>query len=279
MRKVIEQAFVSFAVFAAVLFCFSLVNWMSVFNYPSFTLEKVLGRTYEKFYLEQQEQITDDSVMTSLNILLTHICKENGINDSTIKLFCLKNEEVNAFAFPDRRLVINSGLLNACEDESELAGVMAHELAHIEERHVMKQLIKEVGVQILLSQALGGQGEVIIQTGQTLSSSAYSRSMEREADALAVTYLQKAHISTSGIANFFSRLAGSEENNPFFAAWISTHPESNERANNVQKLSETEDKDCKKILSGKQWQKIKQIDDETNDTDMQIIQADDIIDE
>ncbi len=257
MKKVVEQAFVSIAVFAAVLFCFSLVNWMSVFNYPSFTLEKMLGEAYETYYLEQQEQITDDSVMASLNDLLSHICKENEIADSTIKIFCLKNEEVNAFAFPDRRLVIYSGLLNACEDETELAGVMAHELAHIEKRHVIKQLVKEVGLQILLNQALGGHGEVITQTGKTLSSSAHNRSMEREADALAVAYLQKANISTAGIASFFSRLAEEEGDNPFFVTWISTHPELKERVNTVHKLSESNETGHERILSDKQWQKIK----------------------
>jgi len=256
--KVIEQAFVSIAIFAAVFFLFSLVNWMAVFNYPSFTLERLLGDAYEKYYLEQQEQITDDSVMVSLNDLLTHICKENDIDHSTIKIFCLKNKDVNAFAFPDRRLVVYSGLLNACEDETELAGVMAHEIAHMEERHVMKLLVKEVGLQILLSQAFGGQGEIIKKTGKELSSSAYNRSLEKEADALAVAYLQKADITTAGIANLFSRLAEKEGESVFFVTWISTHPELKERVSAVHKLSENKEIECKKILSDKQWQKIKE---------------------
>jgi len=256
-ERIVVQAFVSIALFAGTFFCFSLVNWMSVFNYPSFTLERLLGDAYEKFYLEQQNQITEDTVMTSLNDLLSHICKENNIDDSTIKIYCLKNEDVNAFAFPNRRLVVYSGLLNACEDETELAGVMAHELAHIEEKHVMKLLLKEVGLQILLSQALGGNGEIIKQTGKTLSSSAYNRSLERKADALAVTYLQKADISTAGIANLFSRLA-EKEDNVFFATWISTHPELKERVQTVQKLSENKETNYKKILSDEQWQKIKE---------------------
>jgi predicted Zn-dependent protease len=230
---------------------------MKVFNYPSFSFEKLLGHAYEKYYLEKQEQVTEDTVTASLNTLLIHICEANDIDHSSIKIYCLKNDDVNAFAFPNKRMVIYSGLLTECEDETELAGVMAHEIAHIEKGHIMKLLIKEIGFQILLNQLLGGNGEIIKQTGKTISSSAYDRSLEREADATAVVYLQKANITTAGIANLFSRLA-KDENNVFFASWISTHPDCKERAQTIQKLSENMEINYQKVLSDEQWQKIKE---------------------
>ena len=256
-KKIIQQTIISIAVFSAVFFCFSLVNWMAVFNYPSYNLEKLLGDAYEKYYLKQQDQIAKDDIIASIDTLLIHICKANNIDHSSIKIYCLKNKEVNAFAFPDKHLVIYSGLLTVCEDETELAGVIAHEIAHMEKGHVMKSLIKEIGIKILLNQALGGNGEVIKQTGKVISSSAYDRSLEKEADAIAVAYLQKANITTTGMVNFLSRLA-KEENNVFFATWIATHPDSKERAQRIQKLSEKIETDCQKVLSDEQWQKIKE---------------------
>ena len=255
-KKIIQQTFISIAVFGAVFYCFSMVDWMRVFNYPSFSFEKLLGDLYEEYYLEKQEQVADDTVTASLNTLLVHICEANDIDHSSIKLYCLKNEEVNAFAFPNRRVVVYSGLLTACEDETELAGVMAHEIAHIEKGHIMRLLVKEIGFQILLGQLLGKGGEIVTQTGKTISSSAYDRSLEREADATAVAYLQKANITTTGIANLFLRLA-KEENNVFYTAWISTHPDSKERAQTIQKLSENIEINYQKMLSDEQWQKIK----------------------
>lgn len=254
--KIIQQTFVSIAIFGAVFYCFSLVDWMRVFNYPSFSFERLLGDAYEKYYLEKQSQVADDTVTASLNTLLVHICKANDIDHSSIKIYCLKNEEVNALTFPNKRMVIYSGLLTACEDETELAGVMAHEIAHMEKGHIMKSLIKEIGLGILLNQIVGGNGEIIKQTGKTISSSAYDRSMEREADATAVAYLQKANITTAGIANLFLRLS-KEKDNIFFETWISTHPDSKERAQTIQELSENVEVNYQKILSDEQWQKIK----------------------
>ena len=211
---------------------------------------------YEKYYLEKQEQVTDDTITASLNTLLIHICEANDIDHSSIKIYCLKNEEVNAFAFPNKRMVVYSGLLTECEDETELAGVMAHEIAHMEKGHIMKLLAKEIGFQILLGQLLGKGGDIITQTGKTVSSSAYNRSLEREADATAVTYLQKANITTTGMVNLFLRLA-KDDNNIFFASWISSHPDCKERAQTIQELSENMEINYQKILSDEQWQKMK----------------------
>ncbi len=255
-KKIIRQAIISIAIFAALFFAFSLVNWMALFNYPSWNLEKLLGKAYEKHYLNHQEQISGDSVITSLNTLLAHICKANDIDSSSIKIYCLKNKEVNAFAFPGRYLVIYSGLLSACENETELAGVMAHEIAHMEKGHVMKSLIKDIGLEIVLNQMFGGNGEIIRETGKTISSSAHSRSLEKEADATAVIYLQKANINTEGMADFLSRLAR-EENNIFFTTWIATHPDSQKRAQTIRKLSENAAINYRQVLSDEQWQKIK----------------------
>jgi len=255
-EKIIQQTLISIAIFGAVFYCFSLVDWMRVFNYPSFSFEKLLGNAYEKYYLEKQEQITEDTITASLNTLLIHICEANDIDHSSIKIYCLKNQEVNAFAFPNKRMVVYSGLLTACEDETELAGVMAHEIAHMEKGHIMKLLLKEIGFQILLGQVLGKGGDIITQTGKTISSSAYNRSLEREADATAVAYLQQANITTTGMANLFLRLS-KEEDNIFFATWISSHPDCKERAQTIQKLSEDIEINYQKVLSDEQWQKIK----------------------
>jgi predicted Zn-dependent protease len=131
-------------------------------------------------------------------------------------------------------LVIYTGLIAACENEAELYGVIGHELAHMEKNHVMNKLIKEIGLSVLISMTTGnGNAEMIKEAIKHLSSTAYDRSLETEADLTAVEYLEKASINPEPFANFLYRLADETKHLPSQIYWISTHPESKERAEEI----------------------------------------------
>lgn len=158
-----------------------------------------------------------------------------------LKVVVLDSKEVNAFALPGGFLFVQRGLLEAADDESELAGVLAHEMSHVAARHGYK-LIKKAMVSSIFYQT--AQMAAIIMTGGAAGVGAYyalqygfyglgfalnlnllgvSRDFEAEADQLGIQYCWKTGYDPSGFIRFFDKMASSE-GNVIGASWFRTHP-------------------------------------------------------
>jgi beta-barrel assembly-enhancing protease len=236
MKRTAIEFLILVALFFSTWFGLSRVNWMAILKIEKATksTEEKLGEIFWKQFSKTEEEIAEKAVRDSVSALVDRICKYNDIDRSSIKVHVLRKDEVNAFALPDDHLVVYSGLLAACEDETELLGVLGHEIAHMEKNHVMKKLIKEVGLSVLISMTTGnGGGEVIKETAKLLSSRAYDRDLEREADQTSVDYLLKAKIDPEPFADFLYRLSDETGSLPEQLSWISTHPDSKERAEQI----------------------------------------------
>lgn len=257
MKKVLLQFLVSATMFSVVLFAFSRVNWLSVFHIQSTSVEEKLGEMYWDLFSKTETFIESDSILAPIDSLITHICGANDIERGKIKFHVLRNSEVNAFAFPNNHLVIYTSLITECKNEMELCGVISHELAHMQKGHVMKKLIKEVGLSVLVGITSNGNGaEVLQETAKLLSSTAYDRTLESEADAMAVTYLRKARINPEPFADFLYRLS-EEEQLPSMAEWISTHPDSKQRSEKIIDLAKEEEVVYEQVLDTEVWGKLK----------------------
>ena len=121
--------------------------------------------------------------------------------------------------------------------------------------------MKEVGLSVLISMTTGGgSGEIIKETMKLLSSSAFDRSLEKEADLKAVDYLTQAQIDSEPFAHFLYRLADSSENLSYFS-WISTHPDSKERSEYIieyrESLSIDTTEEGKAILAKATWEALR----------------------
>lgn len=132
---------------------------------------------------------------------------------------------VNAAALPGEQVLVFDGLVQQAETPEELAGVLAHEIGHVRERHVMTAILRQFGLSILVS---GADSTVGSQALGALSLD-YSREAESEADAYARRRLSAADISPAGAARFFERAAG-DEDLPEWTSWVDTHPSSAGRA-------------------------------------------------
>jgi len=224
------------AIIAAVWFGLSKVDWMKLLNVEQTTqnTEEKIGDLFWKMLNNTESEITSDSIVVPVDSMLTRICTANSIDRNKVKLHLLRKDEINAFALPNNHLVVYSGLIKGCENEAELCGVMSHELAHIEKNHVMNKLVKEIGLSVLISMSTGnGNAETIKAAIKQLSSSAYDRKLETDADLTAVDYLIEAGIDPEPFANFMYRLSDETQNLPHQIFWISTHPESKERAEKI----------------------------------------------
>jgi predicted Zn-dependent protease len=259
MKKIIFQIIVLVALFFGTWYALSYANWMSILRVEKISnaTEKKLGDLVWNFYSKSETEIDNKEIVEPIDSLLTKICISNNIDRKKIKLHILESDEINAFALPDRHLVINTALILSVKNESELSGVIAHEVAHMEMKHVMKKLVKEMGISAILSISTGNAGsEIIKKVVKLISSSAYDRKLEKEADTKAVDYLIKSKINPLPFADFMQRLADKEADTPEYFNWISTHPDSKERAQYIKDYSGQRLKKPEPVLSNDSWEKL-----------------------
>lgn len=254
-NKTLVQGFITVILFFGLWFSLSQINFVSFFKIEerSATIEHKLGDMIWDNIAHSENVITNDSITNALDKLLKPICDANNIDRNSLKIHIVEKDEVNAFALPNNHLVVYTGLITDCKKQEALQGVLGHEIAHIQNNHVMKKLSKEIGLTVILSASTGGKGgQVLQQIFQTLSSTAYDRTLEKEADITSVDYLLKANINPEPMADFMYELAQKEQM-PNAFSWIATHPESEERAKYI--LQYIKDKKFKKeqTLSDQNW--------------------------
>jgi predicted Zn-dependent protease len=138
----------------------------------------------------------------------------------------------NAFAVPGGYVYIYTGIVKSMRDESELVGVLGHEIAHVTRHHYRDALAKETGLSILVQVLAGNDAgqlkQVVAQTFGSLASLSVSRSNETDADEAGTKYLAATGRNPLGIAKYFERVK-----NPG-PQWLSTHPAPKNRVETVK---------------------------------------------
>jgi predicted Zn-dependent protease len=259
MKKLLFQAIISISLFFSIWVLLSNINWITIFQVEQVqqNTEEKLGVLYWELFNEYDGEIKDIEVLAPLDSILSRICPSNDIDRSQIKLHIVKSDEINAFALPDKHLVIYSGLLLTIENEAELTGVICHEIAHMQKNHVMKKLIKEVGLSLLISMTSSKNGGTIIkETAKLLSSSSYDRRLEKEADITAVEYLINSSVDAKPFAEFLFRLGLNNDSNLEIRTWVSSHPNSEIRAQYILKKCLPESTENNNILNSNTWDKL-----------------------
>ena len=212
-------------------------------NFYSLEKEIALGKQLAQ-EVERSAKLVDDPVVTEY----VNRVGQNLVRNSDAKVpFTIKvidSDEVNAFALPGGFFYVNSGLILRAQEESELAGVMAHEIAHVAARHGTKQATKGDIVQLASIPAMifipyGWAGYGIYQGMNFLVPMTFlkfSRDAEREADFLGLQYMYKAGYDPNAYVTFFERIQADEKRRPgTIGKAFSTHPPTPERIENTQK--------------------------------------------
>jgi len=199
-------------------------------NFYSIEKEMVLGREMEK-EVEFQSRLIDDPIITEfVNRLGQNLARHSDAKvPLTVKL--LDSDEVNAFALPGGFLFVNAGLILRTTSESELAGVMAHEIAHVSARHWTKQATRNEIMNIASIPLIfisGWPGYAIregLSFAMPLGLLQFSRMYEREADSLGLQYLYKAGYDPISFVDFFERIQSTQKSQPgTLARLFGTHP-------------------------------------------------------
>ncbi len=244
--------------FVALFFWLRSVDWVGMFDLEKHTrdTEEKLGDLFWEHLGDEGDQITDTLTVGAMDSLVSRICDSNGIPREHIKVHVFRADVVNAFAMPGGHLVVNSALIEDCKNPEQLCGVLAHEIAHIELRHVMKKLVREVGMSVLVNMTTGGgDGGQVGEVVGALSSKAFDRDMEREADMKGLDYLVNAHIDPHPFADFLY-LTGDGESEEAFE-WLSTHPSSKERMEYVLEEIGKRQFEVKPVIAAATWEELK----------------------
>lgn len=261
MLKPILQFILIAVSFLGIWFGLSRIDWMTLFQVEqaSKNLEEKLGELSWDLFKNLNKEISDTRIISPVDSLLTRICERNDIDRDRIKLHLVDKDEVNAFALPDHHMVVYSGLIEDCENEAELCGIIAHELAHLEKGHIMQKLVKEIGLSVLISMTSGnGNPEIIRQAVKVLTSSAYDRRLESEADLVGAEYLINAGIDPEAFAEFMFRMSAQERNLPDQLYWISTHPGSEDRTAAILDYIKDREVDTEMVLDSTTWITLKE---------------------
>lgn len=215
--------------------------------------------------VEQSAKMVDDPMVTEY----VNRVGQNIVIHSDAKIpFTIKvidSDEVNAFALPGGFFFVNKGLILAADNESELAGVMAHEVAHVAARHAMENAGKGqfIGYGILAGIIFTGgiAGSVLQNTAgiaQALAFFKFSRGAEEEADKLGVQYLYAAGYDPTGMATMFEKLASqNRKKQNTLSKLFSTHPQSVERRDASLRLVARFPEKEEYIISTSEFQRVK----------------------
>src|ERR1700687_4340147 len=212
-------------------------------NLYSLEREIALGKGLAQ-EVERSSKLIDDPVVTEyVNRVGQNLVRNSDARvPFTIKV--IDSDEVNAFALPGGFFYVNSGLILRAQEESELAGVMAHEISHVTARHGTKnaskgELMQLATIPLMLLGPVGWAGYGIyegLNIAIPLTYLKFNRDSEREADFLGLQYMYKAGYEPNSYVTFFERIQADEKRRPGTIPKVfSTHPPTPERIENSQK--------------------------------------------
>lgn len=215
-----------------------------------FSIEKKLG---DKLFEIQKISLKLNENSEVLKILANQIDRLRPFIDEEYRdfnFYVSKDPNINAFAFPGGSIVLNQGLILSADSFDEILGVMAHELSHVTNRHVMRGVIYNISLFSIVNLLVGdisGIIAVVLENGGSLLSLKFSKDMEIEADKTGIKLMEEAGINLNGLISFLEKLLIEEkkvlekisldgEVVEKIAPFFSTHPATEDRIKYLSQL-------------------------------------------
>lgn len=258
-EKLFRDVFILCIIFGGIWAAFTYIPWFPEDISVDFPIEKEeqLGDMILENMLENDPEfqpIHSPSVDSAIWVISSRLLDSIGLTEYDYNIVVVRNEAVNAFALPGGNIVVLSGLIDFSENPEELAAVLAHEMAHVEKRHVVDRLVKELGLQVVFGVLTGGDLVVLSEISRTVTSTFFDRKQEEEADEFALDLLHRCSISPRALGTLFRRMKAEYGSMDEFEL-LMTHPASNSR---IKKAFEFElSEEFKSTPLNLDWDKVK----------------------
>jgi predicted Zn-dependent protease len=217
----------------------------SLFSSLELSLEKNIGQNCYQSIIDQKKVVhLPEEETEHLNAIFKSLVNCCGRKQELeFSLTVVEDETVNAFALPAGYIFVHTGLLSYVQSDGELAGVLAHEIAHVDRKHSMNAIKRQLGMSLLLQlilnkkkskEGLAKVGNVAINMTQL----GYGREAEYEADHYGVYFMEGAGYQREEILNFWRRIVdqrGGQEDLVILQLF-STHPPTSERIKRIEGL-------------------------------------------
>jgi beta-barrel assembly-enhancing protease len=199
-----------------------------------------IGKTYAQQIEQSMKFITDPVITEYVNRVGQNLVRNSDAKvPFTIKV--VDSDEINAMALPGGFFYVNSGLILAADDEAELAGVMAHEIAHVALRHGTRGQTRADIANIMsiplifVGGGIGYAARQVAGIGLPMTFLKFSRGFEAEADYFGVQYMYKAGYDPNAFVNFFEKIQAQEKKKPgSLAKAFASHPQTPDRIEKTQ---------------------------------------------
>lgn len=212
--------------------------------------EKEIARAIMRDIYINPQFLADPEIETYLNELGSRLAIESAASGRAFTFFAVRDSSINAFALPGAYIGVHTGLILAANSESELAGVLAHEVAHVSQEHLSRMIAQQdqsylptlaaLAVAVLAARSNANIGSAAIAATQALSIQNqldFTRENESEADRVGFDILNQSGLDPRGMASFFGTL---QRNNRLFdnnaPVYLRTHPI------NTQRIADMEDR-------------------------------------
>ena len=230
--------------------------------------EVKLGQNYKKYFVSQFKECEKKELKDKIELINDQLVETIPNTDYKYNITILDFDMVNAFALPGGEIIIFKGLIEKSKRPEELAGVMAHEIQHIEQRHMTKILIKDKSLDILISSMTGdssGAGTALM-AAKTLGSLAYRRSEESSADTEGLKMLVDARIDPYGMIDFFKIIETEHGEMDGYLKYISTHPDTGGRIEKLDNIIKGYSFKPEKLLPDVNWEETKMLCSKTKES-------------
>ena len=221
--------------------------------------EVSLGESAEARLAPLDRQCTDSAGLAGLRAMMDRLTSAQPASEYKFRIVALRDSSVNAFAAPGGLIAVNEGLLREARSPEEVAGVLAHEIQHINRRHSTRGILREVPLRLALKALVGGSGiEMAADAATTLGAFSYRRDDESEADREGLNLLRAARVNAAPAADFIERLEDGSRTSGL-ERYLSTHPASGERAAELRRLAAAQGGETEPVLDAETFAAVKTI--------------------
>ena len=224
--------------------------------------EEQLGESVVNHLAPPEKRCTDSTRTRLIDDIVKNLLRPLPQLPYTFRVIVVDNPTLNAFAAPGGYIVLFRGLLEKTKTAEELAGVLAHEVQHILQRHATRTLLQHASTSLILSALAGDISGVTaygLEGARTLGTLRYSRRNEEEADIRGLLMLLAARINPEGMIAFFEAMKEERGKGRELLTYLSTHPSTEGRIERLRSLVGSQPRSFIKLHRDYDWNDIKKI--------------------